>query len=251
VFEASCRIPWHRNICLRLVFRAQMKSVLKRFATVWIGCLAATSAARADIQTDHTPGTHLYRDIVRQNAFRLKPLPAAPAAPEPVTSNTPVDLKLTGIAASPGHKSAYFLWDERGRPAHYFSLAEGQKEGALEMVAIDVINETVRLRRQGIEIVLSLKTNGLKSGTQIAIENRTFVDEHTRAHELHQQRERERIDRERALAEVELQTHEQARHAAMEALMAETLEKAGFQDRTREPPDKPAYETQPHYETPR
>jgi len=232
-----------------------MKSVMRRFATVWIGCLAATFAARADIKADHGAGTHLYRDIVRQNAFRLNPLPPAPAAPDAITSNTPADLKLTGIAASVGHKSAYFLWDERGKPPRYFSLAEGQKEGALEMVAIDVVSETVRLRRQGTEMVLSLKTNGIKSGAQIALDNRRFVDEHTLAHELHQQREHERIDRERALAEAELKAREQARRAAMEGLTADAFEKAGFQDQTLDPPDKPVptlpYETQPHYETPR
>jgi len=174
---------------------------MRRFVTVWIGCLAATSAARADIKADRDAGIQLYQRIVTQNPFRLGTLSPPQAAPEPVVSNSFADVKLTGISASAGHKSAYLLWEERGRPPHYFSLAEGQREGAWEMVAIDAINETVRLRRQGIERVLSLKTNGVKPGAQIAPENRKFVDEHTRAHQLHQLREQERIQRERAEAE--------------------------------------------------
>lgn len=173
---------------------------MRRFATVWICCLAATSAARADIKANHDAGIQLYQGIVRQNPFRLEPLPPAATAAEPVVSNSFANLKLTGISASAAHKSAYLLWEERGRPPYYFSLAEGQREGAWEMVAIDAINETVRLRRQGIERVLSLKANGVKSGAQMAFENRPFVEEHTRAHEAHEQRERVRVERERAEA---------------------------------------------------
>ncbi|HKS36358.1 MAG TPA: hypothetical protein VJW76_04150 [Verrucomicrobiae bacterium] len=228
---------------------------MRRFVTIWIGCLAAATAGRADIKTDHGAGTHLYQDIIRQNPFRLEPIPLLEAAPKPVASNSFVDLKLTGISASAGHKSAYLLCEERGRPPHYFSLAEGQKEGAWEVVAIDAVNETVRLRCQGIERVFSLKTNGVKSGVQVALENRRFVDEHTRAHERHQQRERERVDRERALADLELKTREQARRATMETLTASPLEKSGFPDEIRGPADEPVpslpYETQPQNETPR
>ena len=82
------------------------------------------------------------------------------------------------------------------------------------MTVIDVETETVRLRRNGVWLVLSLKTDGVKSADQLRGEEKKFVDQHTRAHELHQQRERERVERERAAAEAELQAR---RQTALEA----------------------------------
>lgn len=157
--------------------------------------------SHADIATETGARAQHYQDIVRLNAFRLKPLPSTAPTPVPVTTNSLADLKLTGVATSAGRKSAYFLWEQRGTAPRYFSLGEGQKDGDLEAIAIDVVAETVWLRHQGVPMVRSLKANGVKSGTQIAFENRRFVDEHTRAHEAHQRRERERVERERAEAE--------------------------------------------------
>ncbi len=171
--------------------------------------LAFTPVAHADVQTSAGPEPLRYQRIVEANPFRLKPVPSQSVPLTTVSAVTSSDLKLTGVAASGGKKSAYFAIEERGKSPRYISLAEGSAADGLEVTVIDVETETVRLRRNGVWLVLSLKTDGVKSADQLRGEEKKFVDQHTRAHELHQQRERERVERERAAAEAELQARRQ------------------------------------------
>jgi type II secretory pathway component PulC len=195
---------------------------LRRAGNAVLWSLALVAAARADVQNNVAEPARRYQSIVKRNAFGLVPAlsntPLVVPKPQP---QAPSDLKLSGLAASSSRKAAYLMWEERGKPPRYFTLSEGQKEDDLEAVAIDVVAETVRLRQQGMEFLLSLKANGIKSSQQVALENQTFVEDHTRAHVLHQLRERERIERERAAAEAELQAR---REKALEA----TLNANGF-----------------------
>lgn len=176
-----------------------MKGAIQILICAW----ALSPVVHADVQTNAGPQSQGYRRIVEINPFKLIPEVPPPSVPAIPTGN-PSDLKLTGIADSGGKKSAYFMLEERGKSPRYISVAEGNAGDGLEVVAIDIQAETVRLRRNGVSLVLSLKTDDVKSADQLRRAEKHFVDEHGRAHELHQQRERARIERERALAEAEL-----------------------------------------------
>jgi hypothetical protein len=131
---------------------------------------------------------------------RNMPLAAAPPAPSPATaiSNSVPDLLLTGIVELSGKKWAALLRANRGQPPEQYLLKEGETKDGLEIVAIDVRAEKVTVRHAGGEVLLNFRTHGRPAAEQALVAEKQFVDDHTRAHELHEQRERERIARERA-----------------------------------------------------
>jgi hypothetical protein len=127
--------------------------------------------------------------------------PAAPAPalpPAAAISNSAPDLLLTGIVELSGRRWAALLRAERGQPLRQYTLKEGERQDGLEIVAIDVKAEKVIVRHAGTEISLSFKTHGRPAAEQAWAAEKQFVDDHARAHELHEQRERERVARERA-----------------------------------------------------
>ena len=137
-----------------------------------------------------------YAAIILRNPFGLRPPPlppetAGPALPQPLR-----ELTLTGIADFSLKKWALLVASERGQPPKSYTLREGEEVDGLEVLAIDVLAGTVHVRLDHTQLTLSFKEQDQKQFLARAQEKR-FVDEHTRAHELREKREAERRARER------------------------------------------------------
>src|SRR5204863_9978808 len=103
----------------------------------------------------------------------------------------------------------------RGGPPRRYTLQVGQKEADLEVLGIDAVTATVRVRYGSAELVLTFDRHGPPDQRMIeelsrkyVEQARPFVEEHTRAHEVREQREAERRALERAAAEAELATRQ-------------------------------------------
>lgn len=96
---------------------------------------------------------HRYDTIVERNAFGLTQPEPRPRTARHKSAET---LKLTGLASMSARKQALLMKVNPGKPPEYFSLDEGQSEGELEVLAIDLQGETVHLRHEGSDLVLSL-----------------------------------------------------------------------------------------------
>ena len=129
-------------------------------------CLAAFGcaiAARAVVNDGSNP----YHPIVERNVFGLKDPPKIeePGPPKP----PPANITLTGITDVLGRKLALLEWVEPvipGQPANtkknYSTLTEGQREGQIEVLEIDVKAGTVKVNNYGETKTLSFKDNGAK-----------------------------------------------------------------------------------------
>jgi hypothetical protein len=135
-----------------------------------------------------------YDTIATRNAFNLKPVTVETSRPGEVFQPAP-EYRLTGIAGFGASKWALLTKADPGKPPQHFTIRQGQREGPLEVVYIDEIANLVRIRNDGTLVELTFSTNTV-ANTDRATQR--FVEHHTRAHELHQQREAARIARERA-----------------------------------------------------
>ena len=135
-----------------------------------------------------------YDSIAPRNVFSLAPPKSDVSKPGDVFKPPP-EYKLTGIAGFGSAKWVLLSKADPGKAPVNLTLREGQREGPLEVVSIDEIANLVRIRNDGTLVELTFGTN---APPQVDLITKRFVDEHTRTHELHQQREAERIARERA-----------------------------------------------------
>lgn len=156
--------------------------------------------------------TNPYADIVQRNVFGLREPPAL-RLPDPVVgpTNDLPELMLTGIADFRKAQWALLTSAERGKQPRRYTLKVGEREGDLQVLAIDAEAGTVHVLHGAAEVVLTFDTHGLPTATKLEEESRKyvqrsqpFVDEHTRAHALREKREQERRDLERVAAEAEL-----------------------------------------------
>jgi hypothetical protein len=126
----------------------------------WIWLLAAgcgTAALAAD-----TP----YDSIVARNAFGLRPAPLIqPASPPQSVWTPPPDLKITGLIALPPTRKVSFYVVEHGKPPKSYVLAEGEQQDDIKVVTIDAGSQTVRVKNQGVYVILDFKTHGLSPST--------------------------------------------------------------------------------------
>jgi hypothetical protein len=122
---------------------------------VWSGTTWALTGETISRETS-------YKTIAERNPFGLKS-PPPPAAP-PVTPPPPKgDIKLTGITAF-GARKAYFMTTEpKGGKAEptYYSLGVDEKKDGLEVVEIDEVSKSVKIRNSGIETVLTFASHGI------------------------------------------------------------------------------------------
>jgi len=136
-----------------------------------------------------------YEVIAVRNVFSLRP----PSVAEPLAPKSVVEpeasLRLTGVVLLEGKKWALLVKEKRGQPAEHLTLREGQKIGDLEIRDVDVENEAVRVIANGKDHVLSFAAQGAETRAAGQAEKQ-FVEEHTRAHEELQRRERARLARE-------------------------------------------------------
>jgi len=134
-----------------------------------------------------------YENIAVRNVFNLVPPKLETSKPGDVFKPSP-QYQLTGIAGFGSNKWALFSKADPGKAPQQFMMREGQREGTLEILQIDENANLVRIRNEGSLVELSFATNALPP---VDLATRKFVDEHTRAHELHEQQERIRRERER------------------------------------------------------
>ena len=142
-----------------------------------------------------------YELIATRNVFGLKPPAPVPALQEPRPPEKPLpEVTLTGIADFSLKKWALIVAAERGKPPKNYTLSEGAQADGIEVLGIDAESGTVQVRLERVEMTLSFKAQEQKQ-LLVRAEEKRFVDEHTRAHAMREQREAERRARERAEVE--------------------------------------------------
>jgi hypothetical protein len=119
----------------------------------------ASVAAHADALGD-------YKVILDRNPFGLKPPPPPTPPPTNTVPETPTNYKLSGITALFNPPRAMFVNQVPGKPTpEYLSLSEGQRQGAIEVLAngINLKAGSVRVKISGEERTLSFEKDGLKA----------------------------------------------------------------------------------------
>jgi len=101
-----------------------------------------------------------YKSIAERNVFNLHP-PAPPPAPPPPPSPTS-NVKLTGILTILAAKKAVLQIAEPGKAAESKILKEGEREGDVEVLEINEIDGTVRIKNRGEEATLNFQDHGVK-----------------------------------------------------------------------------------------
>lgn len=111
------------------------------------------------------PSSNPYQGITERNVFGLRPPPAevAPELPKPPA----LKLTLTGITTILGDKRALLKAPASAGPGQppteqYYMLREGQRDGDLEVLAIDEKAGTVRVNNAGTLATLNFNDNGPK-----------------------------------------------------------------------------------------
>lgn len=106
-----------------------------------------------------------YKVIIDRNPFALRPLPPpAPAKVEEKLAPPPTEVNLTGITSMMGKTKAYLVAKERGKSeTQYLSMAEGEKQGVLEVLEINEKAGTVKIKNSDQEMVLNFQDNGVKT----------------------------------------------------------------------------------------
>jgi len=121
-----------------------------------LGCAVWCVGAEAIPPVSSAPA---YEHIMTRNVFGLKPMPLPP--PPPVNTPPPLNIELTGITTILGNKTA--LLKARlpaSKPGdkprdELLTLAEGQREGGIELIAVDEKAGKVRVNDGGTLVELA------------------------------------------------------------------------------------------------
>jgi hypothetical protein len=99
----------------------------------------AAQATEADSQSNP------YRAIVERNVFKLVPLPK----PDETNAKTPPpEIVLNGIMTAFGEKIA--LFKARAGKEKNYTLAEGQRDGEMELLSVDAKAGTIKIENHGV-----------------------------------------------------------------------------------------------------
>jgi len=113
------------------------------------------------------PSAGPYQGIVDRNVFGLKSKQNAEDNVAPATP--PPKLTLTGITTILGNKRALLSTAALpNKPPESLMLTEGQRDGEIEVLEIDEVAGTVKVKNHGIEQTLDFKTDGVKLQTAAA-----------------------------------------------------------------------------------
>lgn len=121
-------------------------------------CFVVLTAAAAD---------NPYQGIVERNVFGLKP-PAPPPDPE-ANKPPPAKIFLTGITTILGNKRALMkMTPPVTKPGEQpkeqaYTLAEGERDGGLEVLEIDEKAGTVKVNNYGTVATIDFESNGVKA----------------------------------------------------------------------------------------
>ena len=101
-----------------------------------------------------------YQGIVDRNVFGLKPPPPIGKPEEKKVDLPPIT--LTGITTILGNKRALMNVPVPGKAPQSLILAEGQREGEIEVLEIDEKAGIVKLHQSGQAVSLNFEKNGAK-----------------------------------------------------------------------------------------
>jgi hypothetical protein len=127
-------------------------------------CTAANAVTTATTESSENP----YQSIIDRNVFSLKP---PPPPPEPAEVNKPQTLKitLTGITTILGNKRVLMKTapppakpGEGPKTEQSYILTEGQREGDIEVIAIDEKGGSVKVNNGGTVQTLTFEKDGAK-----------------------------------------------------------------------------------------
>ena len=137
-----------------------------RGAATWVltGCAFGLVPQFAGAEVADNP----YSGIVVRNVFNLKPPPAPEDNLPP--PQAPPKILLTGITDILGNKRALLKVQvpaAPGKPAseESFILAEGQRDGDIEVLSVDEQNSTVKVNNHGVVQELNFDKDGVKLAT--------------------------------------------------------------------------------------
>ena len=103
-----------------------------------------------------------YGEIIRRNAFNLRePEPPKPPAEPPPT----IKVNLTGITTILSGKRVFLLVQEQGKQPESKMLKEGERDGQIEVISIDEIAGSVKVKIGDKETELTFEKDGIKPPT--------------------------------------------------------------------------------------
>lgn len=108
-----------------------------------------------------------YRAIVGRNVFSLKPPPPPPNPEDLVKRDPPPKIRLQGLTTILGRRQVLFKTQSSAKPGQpakdeSFVLSEGERQGEIEVLAIDENAGTIKFKNHGIEETLNMKDDADK-----------------------------------------------------------------------------------------
>jgi len=133
-------------------------------------CILSTIILCAEARAITDDSANPYNGIVERNVFGLKP----PTPPPPVdTKKTDLSpITLTGVTTILSSKRALFNLQTPGKPVQSFILAEGQRDGDIEVLEIDEKGPgggSVKIKQSGTIQTLTFDKNGVKLPASVAV----------------------------------------------------------------------------------
>jgi hypothetical protein len=145
-----------------MVYWSNMRG-LKNLLALLAAMLLASPAVRAIASTDLKEN---YQSIIDRNPFGLKPPPPPATNTAAVEQKAKSDIFLTGIVTV-GYpkmpKRAYIETEtlEQGKKEpKFYEFQEDQSQDGITVLAIDEKSQTVKIKSEGAETLLSFKTHG-------------------------------------------------------------------------------------------
>jgi len=133
-----------------------------------MACAVAASVHGAT--TNEEPG-NAFRVIVASNVFRLRPIPPdpGPKLPEPPPPAPLAQVMLTGIHTVFGPPRAFLeVTGASGKPVTKPILREGEQDGPIHVLAIDIEKSLVRIRNGTVETNLTFNPLKQSEGEAMA-----------------------------------------------------------------------------------
>ncbi|MBE0544085.1 MAG: hypothetical protein IH623_22310 [Verrucomicrobia bacterium] len=108
-----------------------------------------------------------YDAIVGRNVFSLKPPPPPPNPEDLIKKDPPPKIRLQGLTTILGRRQVLFKSQTPAKPGQpakdeSYVLSEGERQGEVEVLAIDEIAGTVKFKNHGIDELLNMKDDADK-----------------------------------------------------------------------------------------
>ncbi len=123
----------------------------------WV--MIATLALGTGVAQAYNP----YLGIVERNAFGLKAPVVSEQKVETPPLEAPANIVLSGMALVEGKKQVFLSVTKPGeKETKYLRLGEQERDGAIEVVEIDLKNDRVRIKHNGQPAIMTFATHGAK-----------------------------------------------------------------------------------------